>query len=155
MARLAWGRPGYRPDQHVRVHHRLIHTVAGTRAQQPRITFAPRYLYIDGAGEKSRHRDRRVGRNQSRNSRLQRAEQFRFDHHGLLPMRLWIRSPGIPVPPKVAGNSFLERTAMSIGLDPATAAAADPPLDDATTPRDVAVLRALRNVHECRIAARS
>lgn len=42
---------------------------------------------------------------------------------------------------------------MSIGLDPATAAAADPPLDDATTPRDVAVLRALRNVHECRIAA--
>ena len=153
MARLAWGQPGYRPDQHVRVHLSRIHTVAGTRAQQPRITFAPRYLYIDGAGEKSRHRDRRVGRNQPRNSRLQRAEQFRFDHHGLLPMRLWIRSPGISLPLKVAGISFSERTAMLIGFDPATAAAADPPLGDATSRRDVVVLRALRNVHECRIAA--
>ncbi|MFC0449130.1 hypothetical protein [Rhodococcus jostii] len=42
---------------------------------------------------------------------------------------------------------------MLIKLDPATAAAADPPLDDATTRRDAAALRALHNVHECRIAA--
>ena len=53
----------------------------------------------------------------------------------------------ISLPLKMA---FSERTAMLIGLDPATAAAADPPLGDATTPWD-----ALRNVHECRIAARS
>ena len=42
---------------------------------------------------------------------------------------------------------------MLIGLDPATAPAADPPLGGATTRRDVAVLQALRNVHECRTAA--
>lgn len=72
---------------------------------------------------------------------------------GFIRKRLWMRSPGISLPLKMAGISFSERTAMLIGLDPATAAAADPPLGDATTPRDVAVLQALRNVHECRIAA--
>lgn len=147
MARLAWGQPGHRPDQHVHVRNRLLHTMAGTRAQQLTMTSSPGGTRRRRA-RKGRHRDPDFGRTQNRSTRLQHVADN--SNVAVIRKRLWMRSPGISLPLKVAGISFSERTAMLIGLDPATAAAADPPLGDATTPWD-----ALRNVHECRIAARS
>ncbi len=97
VARLAGGQPGYRPDQHVRVRHRLLHTVAGTRAQQLTMT-SSRGVTRMSTGQGKVDTVTRI----SGAPKTEMHDCSMWWNVGFIRKRLWIRSPGISLPLKMA-----------------------------------------------------